>query len=110
MKEFNREDNALLIVYDPQTFEPLKQYQLTLEQTKFLIKIEKYIAGLNVVSTMDEVQDQFKYIANIIEIGLYNDTDIPSLLEIREQYKFLYKKNINLQDSSTNPCAEIFMK
>ena len=89
--EFNRDDNVLPIVYDPHDFQPIRQYRLTKPQIKFLIAIEKYIAGLNFLSTMDEVHDEFKFIKNVLNRGRYREEQILTLQHIREKYKFLYE-------------------
>lgn len=100
--EFNREPKALPIIYDPIHFLPIKQYRLTKPQIKFLITIEKYIAGLNPVSTMDDIHDDFIVIKNILNRSMYREEQISILLKIRERYKFLYGYNIKVQNIVTD--------
>jgi hypothetical protein len=89
--EFNREDNALPVIYNPKDFQPIRMYLLTRYQTHFLIKVEKYIAGLNILSAMDEVYLDSKLIKLVISRRRYDYYEIPSLLKITENYKFLYE-------------------
>ena len=106
--EFNREDNALPLQYDPNTFQPVRKYRLTRKQTEFLIKIQKHITSLNRSITQDETYTDLTFISRVIQSQRYEECEISYLLEIRERYAFLYGITKSKEDVRKNPCSEIF--
>jgi hypothetical protein len=91
-QKFDRESQALPIAYDPTNFQPIRRYRLSRKQLTFLIDIEKFIAGLNPISTPDEIFRDFHFIRKTTKQGFYYKKDIRQLLYIRDEYKQYIKK------------------
>lgn len=93
MKEntFNRENNALPLIYDPNTFLPIKEYFVTNDQLKFLGKIRTYLETSNNLMKMGTYRYDHQFISTIMNKKRYRKEDVNRLLDMREIYRFIMK-------------------